>query len=90
MGSAAAARHRLRSAGYEITAAGYANAAAALDGWKVSPPHRAILDNSGTWADDTFAAIGVGLETAPGAGPYAGPHLSRLVRRGRRRRRARR
>ncbi len=61
-----------RSAGYEITAAGYVNAAAALEGWKVSPPHRAILDNSGTWADNTFAAIGVGLSTAPGAGPYAG------------------
>jgi len=60
------------SAGYEIAAAGQANAAEALAGWRGSPPHRAILDNSGVWADVSFAAIGVGVETAAGAGPYGG------------------
>jgi Ca2+-binding RTX toxin-like protein len=60
------------SSGYEIAAAGQANAAEALVGWQGSPPHRAILDNTGAWADVSFAAIGVGVETAAGAGPYGG------------------
>lgn len=60
------------SPGYEITAAGQEDGSAALATWLASPPHRAILDNSGIWADVGFAAIGIGLSTAPGAGDYAG------------------
>ena len=60
------------SPGYKITAAGHATGAAALETWKASPPHQAILSNSGAWAAVDFRAIGIGAETAPGAGPYAG------------------
>ncbi len=60
------------SSGYEIAAAGQSNAAAALEGWKGSPGHNALLTETGTWSSPGFAAIGVGLETAAGAGPYNG------------------
>jgi hypothetical protein len=58
--------------GYEIAAAGAANVADALEVWKDSPPHDAILTNSDTWADRTFRAIGIGVETSPGPGVFAG------------------
>jgi RTX calcium-binding nonapeptide repeat (4 copies) len=58
------------SPGYEITAAGYLNGTAALEAWKASPGHRAVLDNSGIWEDVTFASIGVGLETASNPARY--------------------
>jgi Ca2+-binding RTX toxin-like protein len=58
--------------GYEITGAGYATIEAALEGWKSSPGHNAVISNTGIWADVTYAAIGIGVEIAPGAGPYGG------------------
>lgn len=60
------------SPGYEISAAGAANGAAALEVWKASAAHNAILTNSGAWASVGFQAIGIGLETRSGAGIYAG------------------
>lgn len=58
--------------GYEISAAGTPTVAAALEGWKASPGHNAVIANTGIWEDVRFAAIGIGVETAPGAGPYGG------------------
>ncbi len=58
--------------GYEISGAGYTTVAAALEGWKSSPGHNAVLSNTGIWADLTFSAIGLGVETSPGPGPYGG------------------
>lgn len=60
------------SAGYEIAAAGYATTDAALAGWKASAAHNAVLANTGVWSDVKFLAMGVGVETSPGAGDYAG------------------
>jgi hypothetical protein len=50
------------SAGYEISAAGYASIEDALEGWKGSPSHDAVILNEGLWADVEFRAIGVGIE----------------------------
>ncbi len=61
-----------RSAGYEIFAAGYRGNAAALEGWKDSPAHDAILTETGIWAGTDFAVIGIGLDRGAGPGPYAG------------------
>lgn len=61
-----------QSAGYEISAAGYETTDAALEGWKASPAHNAVLANLGVWADVDLVAIGVGVETSPGEGIYAG------------------
>jgi Ca2+-binding RTX toxin-like protein len=58
--------------GYEISAAGYASIAAALAGWQGSPGHNAVIAQTGGWAGQPFLAIGIGVETAPGAGPYGG------------------
>lgn len=58
--------------GYEISAAGYADIEAALAGWKSSPGHNAVLANLGSWSSVDFNAMGVGVETAPGDGPYGG------------------
>lgn len=58
--------------GYEITAVGPRTPTDALDLWKASPAHDAILTNTGAWASQRFAAIGVGLDNSPGPGPYAG------------------
>lgn len=60
------------SSGYEISAAGQRNVREALDGWIGSPGHKAVLAQLGAWARVDFNAIGVGVETAPGAGPYGG------------------
>ncbi len=60
------------SPGYEISAAGSASGAAALEVWKDSPAHDAILTNRGAWRSVEFKAIGVGLDTRDGAGIYAG------------------
>lgn len=57
--------------GYEISAAGYATIAAALAGWQGSPGHNAVITQTGSWTTP-FLAIGIGVETAPGAGPYGG------------------
>lgn len=60
------------SAGYEISAAGQADIDAALTGWQGSPGHDAVIVNTGIWNSIEFNAIGIGVETAPGAGPYGG------------------
>ena len=61
-----------RGSGYEISAAGQADIGEALRGWQGSPGHDAILTASGGWRDVEMRAIGIGVETAPGPGPYAG------------------
>ncbi len=58
--------------GYEIAGAGYADGAAALAGWQGSPAHDAILTSTGRWAGMDFSAIGIGVETRPGPGDFAG------------------
>lgn len=60
------------SPAYEITAAGTATVGDALELWRSSPAHDAIIANRGPWSQADYAAIGVGVETSPGAGPYAG------------------
>lgn len=50
------------SAGYENAAWGYATPAAALEGWKNSPGHNAVILNEGSWASLTWKAIGVGVD----------------------------
>lgn len=59
-------------AGYEITAAGMSDPKAALDIWKGSPAHDALLTNTGMWSALDFEAIGIGFDVSPGPGPYAG------------------
>lgn len=58
--------------GYEISAAGYGSGAEALAAWQSSPGHDAILTESDGFEDIGFQAIGVGLDTSPGPGPYGG------------------
>lgn len=58
--------------GYEISAAGYGSIAAALAGWQGSPGHNAVIAQTGIWASPAFLAIGIGVETSAGAGPYGG------------------
>lgn len=60
------------SAGYEISAAGFATIEGALEGWKGSPSHNAIVTQTGIWSGIDLKAIGVGVDTTPGAGIYAG------------------
>lgn len=60
------------SPGYEIAAAGQANGAAALETWKNSPAHDAILTETGSWANQNFKTIGIGLDASSGPGIYAG------------------
>ncbi len=58
--------------GYEISAAGYGSIATALQGWQGSAGHNAVIAQTGVWAAPQFLAIGIGVETSPGAGPYGG------------------
>jgi serine/threonine-protein kinase len=58
--------------GHEISAYGYPDGDSALAAWQRSAGHDALLAERGGWADPGFAAIGVGLQTAPGPGIYAG------------------
>jgi Ca2+-binding RTX toxin-like protein len=60
------------SSGYEISAAGIASGDAALAGWKSSAGHNAVLTETGGFDDIGFRAIGVGLDTSAGEGPYGG------------------
>lgn len=39
------------SNGYEISASGYADVTAALNGWKVSSGHNVVILNQGSWAN---------------------------------------
>jgi Ca2+-binding RTX toxin-like protein len=57
--------------GYEISAAGYGSIAAALAGWQSSSGHNAVIAQTGGWSTP-FLAIGIGVETTAGAGPYGG------------------
>lgn len=60
------------TAGYEISASGFATTAEALAGWIGSPSHNAILTNTGVWEGIELQAIGLGVDTSPGAGIYEG------------------
>jgi Ca2+-binding RTX toxin-like protein len=61
------------SDGYEISAAGYADIAAALAGWKASSGHNAVILNLSPWEGLDFNAIGIGVASDPGgAGPFGG------------------
>jgi Ca2+-binding RTX toxin-like protein len=60
------------SPGYEISAAGFADVDAALDGWRGSAAHDAVLTNTGAWRDVEFLAMGIGVDTSPGEGIFAG------------------
>ena len=60
------------SAGYEIIAAGQADATAALAAWQASPGHQAVLAQTGVWASVEFSAIGIGLDTGYQSNPYGG------------------
>ena len=65
--------------GYEISAAGQPGVEAALDGWQSSPGHDAILAGRGAWRGVEMRAIGIGVETSPGPGPYAGGTVYRMT-----------
>lgn len=47
--------------GFEISAAGYGSVAAALEGWKSSPGHNAVILNEGQWQNQVWNAIGIGV-----------------------------
>lgn len=49
------------STGYEISAAGYPTAEAAVDGWMGSPGHRAVMLNESGWSDQQWGALGGGF-----------------------------
>ena len=60
--------------GYEASAGGFATPAAALEGWKGSPGHNAVILNLGAWEAQTWNAVGIGIEHhyPGGAGPVGG------------------
>ncbi|MFN6979290.1 MAG: CAP domain-containing protein, partial [Gemmobacter sp.] len=59
--------------GFEISAAGQTNVAAALEGWKASPGHNSVILNQGPWASLGWSSIGIGVEIGtPGVGPFGG------------------
>jgi hypothetical protein len=48
--------------GFENGAWGYSSVAAALDGWKSSSGHNAVILNTGVWASYPWHAMGVGVD----------------------------
>lgn len=58
--------------GYEISAAGYADIAAALVGWQGSTGHDAVIVNEGSWSSSTWNAIGIGVEYDSSVSNYGG------------------
>ncbi|MEB8386971.1 calcium-binding protein [Rhodobacteraceae bacterium KMM 6894] len=60
------------SEGFEISASGYQNIEAALNGWKGSSGHDAVIVNDGIWASRTWNAIGIGVENDPSVSTYGG------------------
>lgn len=50
------------ASGYENGAWGYSSVAAALNGWKGSPGHNAVILNEGIWSSLTWRAMGVGVD----------------------------
>jgi Ca2+-binding RTX toxin-like protein len=55
------------SASYEISAAGYSDISAALEGWKNSSGHNNVILNNDIWENQTWTAMGVGVEVGSGA-----------------------
>ncbi len=49
------------STGYEIAAYGYGSPSGALQGWKQSSGHNAVILNEGIWTDQTWRAMGIGV-----------------------------
>ncbi len=49
-----------QSYGFEISSYGYATPVAALNGWKGSAGHNAVILNLDIWASHPWAAMGVG------------------------------
>jgi Ca2+-binding RTX toxin-like protein len=49
------------SAGYEITAAGYADVAAAMKGWQDSSGHADVILNKALWSGLNWSSIGIGV-----------------------------
>lgn len=47
--------------GFEISAAGYADVTAALNGWKASSGHNQVIMNLGGWAGLNWQSIGIGV-----------------------------
>jgi hypothetical protein len=47
--------------GYENAATGADSPAEAVEGWRASPLHRAVILNEGGWADLTWRAVGAAL-----------------------------
>lgn len=61
--------------GFEISAAGYTDIEAALDGWKGSAGHNNVILNKDIWTDADWGAIGVGVhqtESYDFSLPYGG------------------
>lgn len=63
--------------GYEIRAVGQSWIEEALEGWKNSPGHNAVILNQGIWANAEWNAIGIGVESdgstgGGGFGNYGG------------------
>lgn len=54
--------------GFEISASGYSNTGYALQGWQGSSGHDAVIVNEGIWANQTWNAIGIGVEMVPSIG----------------------
>ena len=50
------------ASGYENGAWGYRSVEAALNGWKGSPGHNAVILNEGIWSSLTWRAMGVGVD----------------------------
>ena len=48
--------------GYEIAAYGYASVSGAMNGWKNSTAHKDVMLNKRIWADQTWRAMGVGVD----------------------------
>lgn len=48
--------------GYENSARGYSSNAAALNGWKSSSGHNAVILNTGIWASRTWRSMGCGSD----------------------------
>jgi len=60
------------SSGYEISAAGHRDIAAALEGWKNSPGHNNVIMNLDIWSRLDWTAIGIGVEDGPVQNAYGG------------------
>ncbi|MFP6686999.1 MAG: CAP domain-containing protein [Polyangiaceae bacterium] len=48
--------------GYEIAASGVSSAATAVNLWKTSPGHHAVMINDGIWANHPWKAVGAAID----------------------------